>query len=172
MIRTTSCVTAVLVMLGAGTAGAASRVKDFSLPSPGKPRSITSGPDGALWFTSDFEGNRVGRITTSGTVSEFNLPSPDSQPDSIAAGPDGNLWFTERNGNRIGRITPSGALTEFALPTPGSKPRGIVRGPDGAMWFTEFGAGRIGRISTTGAITEFTAGITPGAAPLNIARGR
>ena len=54
--------------LGRAPAGAAHPppAQDFTLPAPGKPRSITVGPDKALWFTSDFEGNRVGRITTKG----------------------------------------------------------------------------------------------------------
>jgi virginiamycin B lyase len=148
----------------------AQRQRDFPLPTFGKPRSITVGPDRALWFTSDFEGNLVGRITTSGQVREFPLPNPNSQPDSITTGPDGNLWFTERGGDRIGRLTPAGALKEFPLAA-GSRPRGIVRGFDGAMWFTQFGRSRIGRIDMAGAVTEFSAGITAGAQPLNIARG-
>ena len=35
--------------------------------------------DGALWF-SEAAGNRVGRITTDGKVTEFAIPSHDSQP--------------------------------------------------------------------------------------------
>src|ERR1700737_1708449 len=41
------------------------------------PMGIAAGPDGALWFTEDVLSNaRIGRITTSGTVSEYVLAPP------------------------------------------------------------------------------------------------
>ena len=66
---------------------------------------ITAGPDGALWFTETFA-NKIGRITTTGELSEFLLPTPNSYPSGITAGPDGAVWFTEsdNNGGKIGRI--------------------------------------------------------------------
>jgi len=83
---------------------------------------ITAGPDGALWFT-DLDGDAIGRITTSGSITEYALPNPDSGPTGITAGPDGALWFTEAYGSRIGRITTAGAITEYALAA-GSNPWG------------------------------------------------
>jgi hypothetical protein len=65
---------------------------------------IAAGPDGNLWFAEYF-GNRIGRITPAGVVTEFSAGiSPGSGLGAITAGPDGNLWFTELSGNRIGRI--------------------------------------------------------------------
>ena len=63
------------------------------------------GTHGNLWFTG---GNSIGRITPSGQITEFPVPTNNSIPEGIAAGPDGNLWFTETSnvGNKIGRITP------------------------------------------------------------------
>ena len=69
-----------------------------------QPFGITAGPDGNLWFT-EYSGNRIGRITPSGTVTEFSSGiTASSGLSGITAGPDGNLWFTENNGNRIGRL--------------------------------------------------------------------
>jgi streptogramin lyase len=111
---------------------------------------ITSGPDGNLWFTKD-EDPHIGRITTSGTVTEFLVPT-DSAPRYITAGPDGNVWFTKPD-DKIGRITTSGVVTEFATPTSNVWPHRIAAGPDGNVWFTAtYG---LGRITTSGAITEF-----------------
>jgi streptogramin lyase len=95
------------------------------------PQGITSGPDGALWFTEAY-GNKIGRITTSGTISEYAVPTSGSSPEGIAAGPDGALWFTEGVSSKIGKVTPSGSFTEYAVPTSGSSPFGITAGPDGA----------------------------------------
>jgi streptogramin lyase len=73
----------------------------------GSPSRITAGPDGNLWFTEPFRfDNRIGRITTAGVITEFQLTSPAS-PQGIVAGPDGNLWFTEFDGERLSQITGS-----------------------------------------------------------------
>ena len=112
---------------------------------------IAAGPDGNLWFT-EYDGNRVGRITPGGTVTEFSAGiTAGAKPHGIAAGPDGNLWFTEGLGDNVGRITTTGTVTEF----PGSTLAGeITAGPDGNMWFTE-SVGSIGRITPAGTITQF-----------------
>jgi hypothetical protein len=78
---------------------------------------IAAGPDGALWFTNPLN-NSIGRITTSGTVTNHTGPGI-SHPSVIAAGPDGALWFTNPLNNSIGRITTSGTTlqaTEGTLP--------------------------------------------------------
>ncbi len=150
---------------------AAGAITEFSLPSNGHPRQITTGPDGALWFT-DAGNNAIGRITTSGTITEFPVPTSNSLLEGITTGPDGNLWFTEGNGNQIGRITPAGQVTEFPLPNPNSEPEAITTGPDGNLWFTDnYG---IGQITPDGAITEFrlSAGPGLGGMPFGIAAGR
>ena len=115
---------------------------------------ITAGRDGNVWFTEE-SGNKIGRITRTGTVTEFAVPTSGSAPESITAGPDGNLWFTELSGNKIGRITPAGAITEFLVPTTSSAPMGITAGSDGNLWFTEDSANQIGQITPAGVVTEF-----------------
>lgn len=122
--------------------------------SDSRPSRAITGPDGALWFT-EFQGNKIGRITTAGLITEFNVPTSAAQPTGIASGPDGALWFTEQAANKIGRLTTQGAFTEFPLPKAASQPIQIVAGPDGALWFNEGSGNRIGRITTAGAITEF-----------------
>ena len=56
-----------------------------------------------MWFTNNGN-NSIGRITTSGVISNYTAPSIDA-PDGITAGPDGALWFTNLGNNSIGRIT-------------------------------------------------------------------
>ena len=70
-------------------------------------------------------GNRIGRITTAGVVTQFTAGiTAGSSPNAIAPGPDGNLWFSEATGNRIARI--------------GSGVDVLVRAP------AVYGAGRVG----------------------------
>jgi streptogramin lyase len=69
------------------------------------PNRIAAGPDGNLWFTQNVGG--IGRITPTGDITEFAIPSPNSGPVEIAAGPDANLWFTQNTDP--GRIAKIGA---------------------------------------------------------------
>ncbi len=110
------------------------------------PSGITTGPDGALWFT-EVSGNNIGRITTGGTITEYPIPTANSEPCCIAAGPDGALWFLQTiyagptgDVGEIGRITTTGGtITEYPIPGMYSFGYGIANGPDGALWFTENG---------------------------------
>jgi streptogramin lyase len=127
------------------------QLREFALPTANsQPQGITAGPDGALWFT-EFLRNKIGRVTTAGSISEFSIPAAGT---GITAGPDGALWFTESGSNKIGRITTSGSVSEVSVPTANSQPLGITSGPDGALWFTESGSNKIGRITTSGSVSE------------------
>jgi virginiamycin B lyase len=63
---------------------------------------MTVGPDGNLWFV-EVLGDKIGRITPEGLITEFQVPTPASEPHDINAGPDRNLWFVETAGNNVGR---------------------------------------------------------------------
>ena len=110
------------------------------------PSGITAGPDGNLWFT-EHDGNRIGRITPAGTVTEFSAASRPTAARRYRGGTGRQpLVHREPAAARIGRITPAGAVTEFSSGiSAGSGPQGITAGPDGNLWFTEFGGNRIGR---------------------------
>lgn len=145
----------------------AGQITEYPLPNPNTPLEIVAGPDGALWFTE--LGGRIGRLTTGGSFTDFELPKDMALPLGITVGPDGALWFTLRDSNQIGRITTGGVISSFTVPTPGSCPQGITRGPDGALWFTEACASKIGRITTTEVVTEYA--LDPYRAPQNITVG-
>jgi virginiamycin B lyase len=75
------------------------------------PEGISVGQDGALWFTEPGSAgsiDRIGRITTGGTVTEFASPVTGLGLRGIATAPDGSLWFAEPgtglNPGRIGKL--------------------------------------------------------------------
>jgi streptogramin lyase len=129
-------------------------ITEFDLPDAGNlVAHIAAGPEGDIWFTA--AGDKVGRMTMSGTVSEFELPRY-SDPYRIAAGSDGNVWFTEtaEGAPAIGRMTPAGQVTHFPLPTSRLASAGaIAAGPDGRLWFS-YEPGVIGRIDPDGRISR------------------
>ncbi len=133
------------------------------------PQSIVSGPENSLWFT-EYEGGKIGRIATSGAITEFTVPTPESGPNVITVGPDGALWFTEYYANQIGRLTPGGVFTEYPVPTPSSGLGAICTGHDGALWFTETSGNKVGRVTTSGVFTEFPIS-TPYTFPFGIVSG-
>src|SRR5205814_8128900 len=125
--------------LAGSTAAVEASLVEFVVPGAGSgPTDITSGPDGALWFTESVS-DEIGRLTTAGGITEFAVPGAGSVPTGITAGPDGALWFTETLSNEIGRITTAGVITnEFTVPGPASglnssNPSSIVNGTDGAL---------------------------------------
>src|SRR2546429_324107 len=83
---------------------------------PAEPSGITLGPDGALWF-SEQTSNRIGRMTPSGILTEYAVPTDGAGPSSITVGTDGAMWFAEEYAGKIGRITATGAFTEYAVPS-------------------------------------------------------
>jgi virginiamycin B lyase len=131
----------------------------YPLQMGSKPVGITAGPDGALWFV-EVGTNKVGRITTSGSISEY--PTPGSQPLGITAGPDGAIWFTDTTSGgqaEFVRMTTDGAVTaKYPWQVPGSPAgshsaaSGLTAGPDGALWFLG-GGDTVGRLTTTGAFS-------------------
>jgi streptogramin lyase len=112
--------------------------------------SITTGPDGNLWFGIYNNPDAIGRMTTEGEFTIFYTPRENTEPVNITAGPDGNLWFIGSNSlvSYIGQITPEGDFTnEFALPTDptnqiyNSTAGSLTAGPDGNLWFTASAVG-------------------------------
>jgi streptogramin lyase len=128
---------------------------DVASTQGSKPWDIAVGADSNLWFTEQGGNGTIGRITSTGAVTSFPIPTAASEPTEIVAGADGALWFTERAADKIGRITTNGQVTEYSGMS-GSQPSGIALGADGNVWFTEE-SGRIGRITPTGAISDWAA---------------
>ncbi len=147
------------------------KILEYPLPNPDAHAvGIKAAPDGALWFSEILSAppeangiplvNKIGRITTTGVVTEYDLPSPGYRGIwSFAVGSDRALWFTEYYTGGVGRIGMDGVVTEFA--GPGNGPGAITSGPDGALWFLLSGdldwVHTIMRVTTAGEFTAYSA---------------
>jgi len=142
-------------------------IHKYPLPNPNSnPYYIATGSDKNVWFT-ELLNPRIGKITQSGVITEYAIPSGTSGID-IAAGASGTLWFSEQNGS-IGKInTTTGHITEFPV-APGVANGGIAKGPDGNMWFTDSATNSIGKMTPTGTVSEYP--LQSGAQPDDIAAG-
>jgi streptogramin lyase len=78
-------------------------------------RSITAGPDGAMWFTSP-QSHYVGRLAPDGRVKLFRVAQ---NPQRIVSGPSRALWFVMTfpgSVTSLVRFTPTGYASFFHIP--------------------------------------------------------
>jgi virginiamycin B lyase len=126
----------------------ATGLSTFSLPATtsswGTINETLVGPDGSLWFTQAAGANHVGRITTAGVVSYFQLQVGQT-PSTLAFDSAGNLWFA--GSGALGMINVSiGIVTEYAV---GANLTGqFTFGSDGNLWFA--GSDGILRVNLSG----------------------
>ncbi|HEU5382167.1 MAG TPA: hypothetical protein VFV38_42680 [Ktedonobacteraceae bacterium] len=93
------------------------------------PQQIAVGPDGNLWFT-DAGLNKLGRITPTGTLTLFSVPTANAGLQGIVGGPAGFIIFTEFHANKIGLyVLSTGQLLDVADPTGMTHPFAVVALP-------------------------------------------
>jgi streptogramin lyase len=115
-------------------------------PKPSMPFGIVEGSDGNMWFT-DQGANAIGRITPTGAIDIFPLPTANAKPNFIVVGADGAMYFTEGTANQIGRIDTTGVIKEYQLPSSpmSQRPYAITSDPNGPIWFTTLTGNAVGR---------------------------
>jgi len=127
-----------------GRVSSSGQVQEFTVPYA--PGSISSGSDGALWYSQlaySTSGDRagtlatlkgsIGRISDAGVASELPI-DPNTRIAQLVAGSDGAIWYTvdgDQTG-AFGRITPSGGLKTFS--THGNARIALIAAVPGALW--------------------------------------
>jgi virginiamycin B lyase len=132
--------------------------------------TLTTGPDGALWF-GESPGGRVGRMGADGAIQEWPIPGDPGTfalvypPYPITSGVDRALWFADPSVGIV-RIRTDGTITPFPISTYRKfqvVPHGVAAGPDGNLWFTlgpdtigqDNADSWIGRMAPTGAVNLY-----------------
>jgi virginiamycin B lyase len=117
---------------------------------PGEGIALAS--DGNEWFT-DTGANSIGKVTPSGAITEYLIPTAASGVAGITVGPDGALWFAENTKNKIGRIptdaTSGSDIQEFPEPDGATE---MAQG-DGLVWFAS--ESFFGSMTTLGTVAPF-----------------
>jgi streptogramin lyase len=158
-------------MISAAQAAPIGMLKQYKVPTAGSsPEHITQASDGNFWFTESFVNDqnstphKVGRITPTGQVTEFNV-CDFCFPTDIVQGSDGILYFT-KNDASLGRITTSGTVLPDIPAVFSPNGNGLdAHGDD--IWFADFNNHSVWRYDIpTDTFTEFPA---PNTVPLDVA---
>ena len=91
---------------------------------------LTTGPDGAVWFTTR---QTIDRITPAGVISQFTVPS-GVVPEDLIVGPDGALWFGSSSNSAVGSMTTTGTFQIFPLGPTDFLPTNFAFGSDNTLW--------------------------------------
>jgi virginiamycin B lyase len=149
----------------------------YSVPTAGANLSaLAVGPDGNIWFTeanaTASSAGKIGKITTSGTITEYQLPyTPPVRridpgiyfnPTGITAGSDGKMWFIASNSAYVGSITTDGSTISFysldgTTQYGTAAYKGITTGSDGNLWVTDDMASKVLAVTTSGTVSRSVA---------------
>ena len=90
-----------------------------------------------IWFTERL-GNKIGRLNpANGQITEYPIPTTNSQPMGIAIAPNGHVWFAEMNTDKMARFKPDTAtFDEYSFTTPGAKFEDVATVSNDSIWFT------------------------------------
>ena len=97
---------------------------------------LTVATDNALWFGQE---SQVGRMTTSGKLTEFDLPSGTFMTGAVFGGKGGGVLIgaIKRNGQgALVSVGPTGLMREYDLPRKYLLPIEMAQTADGAYWMS------------------------------------
>jgi virginiamycin B lyase len=131
------------------------------------PASLNTGPDGAIWFSeSGSSAAKIGRITSSGTMTEYTIPgsgvSLGASP-GITIGPDGAIWFgySDSAGQKLGRLPSAPTFDNHPISSGYTSPTQLVSS-GGSLWYLEYTSSpsttSIAKMTPSGSITNYPLG--------------
>ena len=106
-----------------------------------------------MYFT-ELNAGRTGRVTASGTITEWQTPTPQSRPIAVAPR-DCRIWFSEEAGHRYGVLDPrTGRIVEYPLRGLTDQLASLAFDRRGTLWLQHvtpdaFGRGGAGRETNT-----------------------
>lgn len=88
--------------------------EQYTIPMEGVTSGMAIDQNQDIWFTVSGQSNNIVRLSpSSGNLTLFEIPTPNSLPTAVAADSKGSIWFTESIG-KVGRLDPiSGNITEY-----------------------------------------------------------
>jgi len=147
-------------------------IKEFTLPNATgmyDPHDPVFDKEGNGWYTG-FGYNVIGRITPTGDVKEFPLPTPTTGPHGITVDKQGMIWYTGNRSALVGKLDPkTGQVVEYKMPDPAARdPHTPIFDAKGILWFTVQMGNYMGRLDPATGEVKVTPVATPKANPHGI----
>lgn len=100
-----------------------------------------------IWFTERL-GNKIGRLNpANGAITEYAIPTANSEPMGIAIAPNGHVWFAQKAGNKMARYKPAtGTFDEYVYTQAGAMPEDVATSSNESIWFTAPGINSVIRL--------------------------
>jgi virginiamycin B lyase len=136
-------------------------IQDFPVPTPDSGLTdVAAGRDGSIWF-SEQKGYKVGRITTSGQITEWTIPrgrpdDTDFGPEELTVAADGRVWVlsdAHASAFVIDPSVPNVPVGRYAVngdELGGRRGNDIAAAPDGTVWITDSVGDGVLRIAPDG----------------------
>jgi len=163
---------AVAAALTAALPGAASAapVHDGTFTPSGQPSQITTGPDGAAWFSlaGSTANKEFGRIAADGTITEFDTPAAQAVTALTKSG--NTLWMGINGGVlKVDPANPNAGVATDSGGKIGGSPLDMATDGAGNVWATD--ANGVVRVNTGPAVPTFDDVTVLGASGREIALG-
>ncbi len=117
----------------------------FSIPTTNSQPYDLAWDGSNVWFTQN-AANKIGKLNpNSGVITEYVIPTANSQPTGISVHGTGLIWFTQRAGNKLASFDPlSENFVEYAYTSAGALPEDVsTRGSSEFIWFSAPGLNRL-----------------------------
>lgn len=161
------------------------QIVEYRVPTAGSNPVGIVAACGKLWFTEK-QADQIGELDPStGTFTEYPVPTSGGGPNRVAIDQNGNVWFSESDSDKIAMIATStapgacnpvpgqvvGTVTEYPMPRASAQPLGIGVDAQANVWVAEYGAARIAEfVPGTSSWSEY-ATLTSNSEPRDIAIG-
>jgi virginiamycin B lyase len=141
--------------------GSSAQIAQYGIPGGGGGGFfITTGADGALWFT-DETSQTVDRLPTNALPGLNNAAIAQYDPTGsgllgpsrLAPGADGNVWINDDTADVVGGMNLGGGIVQTA--NVGDTTGGIAVAPTGDTWFASAANPELFDVSTGGTVTPF-----------------
>lgn len=104
-----------------------------------------------IWFTA-LAANKIGKLNVStGNITEYDIPTANSEPAGIMVDGEGTIWFVERSGNKLGAFdSVTETFTEYLYSPSDAALEDIAGRPSSNhIWFTAPGVDRLVRFDSS-----------------------